>query len=258
MAQASVVRHIAWAGLVAALAVSPGCAGKKKAVQAPQPEPKAVAQARPAPTAAKEQAKKPGLLSRLNPFRKRQPAAEPAESSLPDIAGPAPAEPAGPPSPALSPPKDETANVGVLTRLNLFRKRRATAKDAESTQTTSAEPEAEQAKVKRSKPGFFGRWFKRRPKALPEASPEEIQRRMALTAKGEVSPPAFEHNGLKLSIGETSKARIIATFGEPEHTFFSEGAEEILIYRRIRKIDSLYIFLDSRGLVKDYIITKEQ
>lgn len=252
MPQASVIRLIAWAGLVAALAASPGCAGKKKAASAPQPEPQAVAQV------SEEQAKKPGLLSRLNPFRKREATPELAESPLPDIAGPASPESAGPPSPALSAPKDDTTNISVLGRLNLFRKRRAAAKEGEPAQTTSGEPQAEEAKVKRKKPGVFRRWFKRRPKALPKATPEEIQRRTALTAKGEVSPPAFEHNGLKLSIGETSKARIIATFGKPEHTFFSEGAEEILIYRRIRKIDSLYIFLDSRGLVKDYIITKEQ
>lgn len=239
MAQASVVRLIAWAGLVAALAASPGCAGKKKAASAPHPEPQAIAQV------SGEQAKKPGMLARLNPFRKRE-------------ATPKPAESAGPPSPTLSAPKDETTNIGFLARLNLFRKRRAAAKEDEPAQTTSGEPEAERAMVKRSKPGLFGRVFKRRPKVLPEATPEEIQSLTALTAKGEVSPPAFEHNGLKLSIGETSKARIIATFGKPEHTFFSEGAEEILIYRRIRKIDSLYIFLDSRGLVKDYIITKEQ
>ncbi len=250
MPQASVVRLIAWAGLVAALAASPGCAGKKKAASATQPEPQAVAQV------SEEQAKKPGLLSRLNPFRKREATPAPVESALPDIAGPR----ADSPQPSLesSAPKDDTTNIGFLARLNLFRKRRATAKVSEPAQTTSGEPQAEEAKVKRKKPGVFRRWFKRRPKTLPGATPEEIQRRTALTAKGEVSPPVFEHNGLKLSIGETSKARIIATFGKPEHTFFSEGAEEILIYRRIRKIDSLYIFLDSRGLVKDYIITKEQ
>jgi hypothetical protein len=257
MASASVARHIAWASLVAALVVSPGCAGKKKAVQAPQPEPKAVAQAQTEPTAAKEQTRKPSLLSRLKPFRKRQATVERAESPLPDIAGPSSPESAGPPSPVTSAPKEEE-NVGALARFNLFRKRRAAAKEVESTQTTPAESEDEQAKIKRAKPGFFRRLFRRGPKAIPEVTPEEIQRRTALTAKGEVSPPPFEHNGLKLSIGETSKARIIAIYGEPEHIFFSEGSEEILIYRRIRKIDSLYIFLDSRGLVKDYIITKEQ
>ncbi len=85
-----------------------------------------------------------------------------------------------------------------------------------------------------------------------------LQEREVQTAKGEVSPPSFEYNGLELDLGKTSKARIIATFGEPENIFFSEGAEEILIYRRIRHIDSLYIFLDSQGLVKDYIVTKRQ
>lgn len=100
--------------------------------------------------------------------------------------------------------------------------------------------------------------FRRRPKTLPRATPEILETRSATTAKGEVSPPPFEYSGLELSLGETTKAHIIATFGKPEHTFFSEGAEEILIYRRLRRIYSLYIFLDSQGLVKDYIVTKRQ
>ncbi len=142
----------------------------------------------------------------------------------------------------------------LLARLNPFGKRKA--KPAESSQPAQAEPEP-QAKIKR-KQGMFSRWFKRKPKTLPRATPKVLERRSATTAKGEVSPPPFEYKELELSLGETTKAHIIATFGKPEHTFFSEGAEEILIYRRLRRIDSLYIFLDSQGLVKDYIITKRQ
>jgi hypothetical protein len=115
-----------------------------------------------------------------------------------------------------------------------------------------AKKEEPESPVARRKRGWFGRL-----RPLPKASLEKIKRRKVITAKGEVSPPAFEHKGLALVPGETTKARIIATYGEPEHTFFSEGAEELLIYRHIGSFDSLYIFLDSQGKVKDYILTKE-
>jgi len=157
-------------------------------------------------------------------------------------------------SPPASASVEAEAKPSMLARLNPFGKRKA--KAAEPSQPAQAEPEP-QAKIKR-KQGMFSRWFRRRPKTLPRATPEVLERRSATTAKGEVSPPPFEYNELKLSLGETTKAHIVATFGKPEHTFFSEGAEEILIYRRLRRIDSLYIFLDSQGFVKDYIITKRQ
>ncbi len=157
-------------------------------------------------------------------------------------------------SPPSSANIEAEAKPSLLARLNPFGKRKA--KPAESSQPAQAEPEP-QAKIKR-KQGMFSRWFKRKPKTLPRATPKVLERRSATTAKGEVSPPPFEYKELELSLGETTKAHIIATFGKPEHTFFSEGAEEILIYRRLRRIDSLYIFLDSQGLVKDYIITKRQ
>ena len=153
-------------------------------------------------------------------------------------------------SPPPSASIEAEAKPSLLARLNPFGKRKA--KAAEPSQPTQAEPEP-QAKIKR-KQG----WFRRRPKTLPRATPKVLERRSATTAKGEVSPPPFEYKKLELTLGETTKAHIIATFGKPEHTFFSEGAEEILIYRRLRRIDSLYIFLDSQGLVKDYIITKRQ
>lgn len=145
---------------------------------------------------------------------------------------------------------------GFFARLNPFRKKDKPSDEQPREASDGAESEQGDRtgeKVKRER-GFFSRWFG--PKELPRATPETLEERKVTTAKGEVSPPAFEHNGLKLTLGETSKARILATFGEPENIFFSEGAEEILIYRGIRKADSLYIFLDSQGLVKDYIITK--
>ncbi|MFQ6672506.1 MAG: hypothetical protein ACE5KY_04335 [Candidatus Tectimicrobiota bacterium] len=188
------------------------------------------------------------LLVSVGCARKRKtvhgPAEEPAPQAVVTVSPPPPA------------PSKAEAKPGLLARLNLLRRRKA--KPPEPEPPPSAQEEAPQAgpRVKRER-GVLARLFGRRPKALPKASSEDVLGRTATSAKGEVSPPPFEHNGLKLSIGETTKARIIATFGKPEHTFFSEGAEEILIYRRIRKIDSLYIFLDSQGLVKDYIITKE-
>ena len=157
-------------------------------------------------------------------------------------------------SPPASASVEAEAKPSMLARLNPFGKRKA--KVAEPSQPTQEEPEP-QAKIKR-KQGMLSRWFRRRPKTLPRATPKVLERRSATTAKGEVSPPPFEYKDLELSLGETTKAHIIAIFGKPEHTFFSEGAEEILIYRRLRRIDSLYIFLDSQGLVKDYIITKRQ
>ncbi|MCH6567618.1 MAG: hypothetical protein IH801_04530 [Nitrospinae bacterium] len=157
-------------------------------------------------------------------------------------------------SPPPSAGIEAEAKPSLLARLNPFGKRKA--KPAEPSQPAQAEPEP-QAKIKR-KQGMLSRWFRRKPKTLPRATPKVLERRSATTAKGEVSPPPFEYKKLELSLGETTKAHIIATFGKPEHTFFSEGAEEILIYRRLRRIDSLYIFLDSQGLVKDYIITKRQ
>lgn len=157
-------------------------------------------------------------------------------------------------SPSTDPPSEE-AKPGLLARLNPFHKRKTPPPESEPAKPAPEEPEAA-AKVKRKR-GFFGRWFGG-PKELPKARPTDLKRRRAVTAKGEVSPPPFVHNGLELTIGETTKARIVAAFGKPEHVFFSEGSEELLIYRRIRKIDSLYIFFDSQGVVKDYIITKKQ
>jgi hypothetical protein len=170
---------------------------------------------------------------------------------------------ASPPEPAVtqavkasSASSDHTESEekpGFFARLNPFRKKDKPL--VEETPETTDDHKSEE-KVKRKR-GFFSRWFGG-PKELPQASPDTLQERKITTAKGEVSPPAFEYDGLKLTLGETSKARIIASFGEPENVFFSEGAEEILIYRRIRKVDSLYIFLDSQGLVKDYIVTRKQ
>lgn len=156
---------------------------------------------------------------------------------------------------AISQESKSEAKLGFFTRLNPFSKK----EKPPAEQMSEAEEKSSQdgnGKVKREQ-GVFSRWFGRS-KELPTATPETFEERKVRTAKGEVSPPLFEYNGLELALGKTSKARIIATFGEPENIFFSEGAEEILIYRRIRRIDSLYIFLDSQGLVKDYIITKRQ
>lgn len=150
---------------------------------------------------------------------------------------------------------EAASKPGFFSRLNPFSKKEASptdeppAKGEEASQSANGKAQEEK--------GFFGRWFGRSGE-LPAASLERVRSREVTTAKGEVSPPAFEYDGLKLTLGETSKARIIATYGEPENIFFSEGAEEILIYRRTREFDSLYIFLDSQGLVKDYIITKKQ
>lgn len=144
---------------------------------------------------------------------------------------------------------------GFFSRLNPFSKKEASPTE-EPPAKHDGTSQAANGKVHEEK-GFFGRWFGGSSE-LPAASLERVQSREVTTAKGEVSPPAFEYDGLKLTLGETSKARIIATYGEPENIFFSEGAEEILIYRRSRQFDSLYIFLDSQGLVKDYIITKKQ
>lgn len=170
---------------------------------------------------------------------------------------------ASPPAPesikAASPASSGTVKEekpGFFSRLNPFRKKETPPAEQASAPTAEEKPkEVASTSEEPEKRGYFSRWFGRS-KTLPYATQEEVNERKVVTAKGEVSPPLFEHNGLKLTIGGTSKARIIATYGEPENTFFSDGAEEILIYRRIHKVDSLYIFLDSQGVVKDYIITK--
>lgn len=171
------------------------------------------------------------------------------------LAGPSPPEPITAASPASSQTAEEPKS-GFFSRLNPFRKKeKAPAAQASLAAAEEKPKEVASTTAEPDKKGFFGRWFGRS-KTLPYSTQEEVSERNVVTAKGEVSPPLFEHNGLKLSIGGTSKARIIATYGEPENTFYSDGAEEILIYRRIHKVDSLYIFLDSQGVVKDYIITK--
>ena len=59
----------------------------------------------------------------------------------------------------------------------------------------------------------------------------------------------------KITIGETTKAYIVANYGKPNKLFWSKDAEEILIYNRISEIgDNVLIFLNNKGIVKNILV----
>jgi hypothetical protein len=112
--------------------------------------------------------------------------------------------------------------------------------------------------------GLFKKSSKKTTVPQPKAA---VQQKKVAEQKEEKAPAKEPEKTLKeekpekrkITIGETTKAYIIANYGKPKKLFWSKDAEEILIYNRISEIgDNVLIFLNNKGIVRNILVQPKE